>query len=102
MRTRVLLVVGETEAFGKGLAKLRKQRGYTQQQLAELTNTSTKFISNVENGKKSVHLDKVLLLVRFLGAGIGLIALEHDGETNEAEEQPQGNVSRKSPDRVVG
>jgi hypothetical protein len=39
------------------------------------TNTSEKFISNVENGKDTAQLGKVLLLVRVLDMGTRLIDL---------------------------
>ena len=51
-------------------------RGLTQQELAMRTNSSTKFISNVENGKDTAHIGKVLLLVRVLDMGTRLIDLQ--------------------------
>ena len=51
-------------------------RGLTQQELAMRTNTSTKFISNVENGKDTAHIGKVLLLVRVLDMGTRLVDLQ--------------------------
>ncbi|MDR2573157.1 MAG: helix-turn-helix domain-containing protein [Desulfovibrio sp.] len=50
-------------------------RGLTQQELALQTNTTTKFISNVENGKETAQLGKVLLLVRVLDMGTRLVDL---------------------------
>ena len=51
-------------------------RGLTQQELAKQTNTSTKFISNVENGKDTAHIGKVLLLIRALDLGTQLVDLQ--------------------------
>lgn len=53
--------------FGPEIRRVRKGRGYTQQQLADLTGTSTKFISDVENGKKTVQVEKVFDLLIVLG-----------------------------------
>lgn len=70
------------EELGKAIKKARTLRGLTQQELAMRTNTSTKFISNVENGKDTAQLGKVLLLVRILDMGTRLVDLrakERDG-----------------------
>ena len=40
------------------------------------TNTSTKFIRNVENGKDTAHIGKVLLLIRALDLGTQLVDLQ--------------------------
>lgn len=39
------------EELGRAIKRVRTLRGLTQHELAMQTNTSTKFISNVENGK---------------------------------------------------
>ena len=67
------------EELGQAIKKVRKLRGLTQRELAMRTNTSEKFISNVENGKDTAQLGKVLLLVRILDMGTRLIDLR----TNE-------------------
>lgn len=70
------------EELGKAIKKVRTLRGLTQQELAMRTNTSTKFISNVENGKDAAQLGKILLLVRILDMGTRLVDLrakERDG-----------------------
>ena len=63
------------EELGKAIKQVRRQRGLTQKELAMRTNTSEKFISNVENGKDTAQLGKVLLLVRVLDMGTRLIDL---------------------------
>jgi y4mF family transcriptional regulator len=63
------------EELGQAIQTVRKQRGLTQRELAMRTNTSEKFISNVENGKDTAQLGKVLLLVRVLDMGTRLIDL---------------------------
>jgi y4mF family transcriptional regulator len=63
------------EELGQAIKRVRKMRGLTQKELAMRTNTSEKFISNVENGKDTAQLGKVLLLVRLLDMGTRLIDL---------------------------
>ena len=64
------------EELGQAIKKVRVMRGLTQHEVAMRTNTSTKFISNVENGKDTAHIGKVLLLVRVLDIGTRLIDLQ--------------------------
>ena len=63
------------EELGVLIKKTRKLRGITQTELSMRTNTSKKFISNVENGKETAHIGKVLLLLRVLELGTCLIDL---------------------------
>lgn len=64
------------EELGQAIKRVRLLRGLTQQELAMRTNTSTKFISNVENGKDTAQLGKVLLLIRVLDMGTRLMDLQ--------------------------
>ncbi len=59
------------DELGRAIKKVRTLRGMTQHDLAMQTNTSTKFISNVENGKDTAQLGKVLLLIRVLDMAHG-------------------------------
>ena len=68
------------EELGRTIKKVRVMRGLTQQELAMRTNTSTKFISNVENGKNTANIGKVLLLVRILDMGTRLFDLQAEKE----------------------
>ncbi|GHU05545.1 hypothetical protein FACS1894205_5680 [Alphaproteobacteria bacterium] len=64
-----------TEELGMAIKRVRKMRGFTQRDLAMQTNTSEKFISNIENGKETAQLGKVLLLIRVLELGTRLVNL---------------------------
>lgn len=41
-------------SIGKRIAYIRKERGYTQEKLAELADISIQFLSDIENNKKSM------------------------------------------------
>ena len=41
----------------KNIKKYRKQKGYTQEQLSELANISTDYLSEIERGKKKPSID---------------------------------------------
>lgn len=66
--------------LGQAIKSVRKMRGMTQWDLAMVTNTSTKFISQVENGKETTQLGKILLLIRVLDMGTQLIDLREEYE----------------------
>ncbi len=58
--------------IGEAIKDARKQKSMKQEDLANLTGTSVKFISNVERGKETVQLDKVFDLLRAVGLSIYL------------------------------
>lgn len=50
----------------------RKSLGVTQAQLADLAGVSPKFVYDLEKGKPSVSLDRVLLVISALGLSLKL------------------------------
>ena len=58
------------EAMGKRIRDLRRARGVTQAQLAGLSNTGIRFISDLENGKETCQLGKILHVLATLGVDI--------------------------------
>jgi y4mF family transcriptional regulator len=62
--------------LGRAIRKIRKARGMTQAYLAMQTGTSQRFISQVENGKESAEMGKVLLLIRLLDFETQLVEIK--------------------------
>lgn len=50
----------------------RKELGLTQSQLAELAGVSSRFVFDLEAGKQTVSLDRVLLVLKVLGLKLNL------------------------------
>ena len=50
------------ESFGKAIRARRKELHYTQGFLAEFSGLSVSFISDLENGKKTIELEKAIYL----------------------------------------
>lgn len=50
----------------------RKELGLTQSQLAELAGVSSRFVFDLEAGKQTVALDRVLLVLKVLGLKLNL------------------------------
>lgn len=53
--------------LGLAIETERKRRNLTQTHLAELSNTSINFISQVERGKATAQIGKVINLLQILG-----------------------------------
>ncbi len=56
--------------LGLAIEAERKKRGMTQTQLAELSNTSINFVSQIERGKKTAQIGKVIDILQTLGLQI--------------------------------
>jgi len=56
--------------LGKLVQAERKRQGVTQMQLAGLAGTGIRFVSDLENGKSTVQLQKVLAVLQTLGLGM--------------------------------
>lgn len=52
--------------IGKRIQKLRRARGYTQQQFAEIIELSPNYLSDIERGKSSTRLDKLVTIINAL------------------------------------
>ncbi|MCD8119108.1 MAG: helix-turn-helix domain-containing protein [Lachnospiraceae bacterium] len=57
----------ESSDLGVAIRSRRKELHYTQAYISEFTGLSISFISDVENGKPTVELEKVIQLLQILG-----------------------------------
>ena len=58
------------EKIGEKVRESRKRQGLTQLQLAGLANTGIRFVSDLENGKGTVQMQKLLAVLTALGLGL--------------------------------
>lgn len=54
------------QRIGKQIQKLRKAKGYTQQVFAEKIGLSTNYLSDIERGKSSPRMDKLVTIINAL------------------------------------
>ena len=54
------------QIIGNRIQKLRKAKGYTQQTFAESIGLSTNYLSDIERGKSSARLDKLVSIINSL------------------------------------
>jgi transcriptional regulator with XRE-family HTH domain len=57
-------------ALGEAVRQHRKQKNLSQEKLAEKADLSTVFISEVENGKKTISVDALIRIARTLKVDI--------------------------------
>lgn len=54
-------------SLGSAIKERRKELNYTQKFLSEITGLSSSFISDLEHGKETTEIGKVLFLINTLG-----------------------------------
>ena len=62
--------ITDTKTLGQIIRLRRKELHYTQAFLAEFTGLSASFISDVEQGKTTAEIEKVLRLIQILGLDV--------------------------------
>ena len=63
----------ERQRIGQSIADLRKQKGMTQQDLADITGNQRNHISRIESGKYSVGFDTIQTIAEALDADIRIV-----------------------------
>ena len=58
--------IQDCAALGRKVRELRRDQKVTQAQLAGLANTGTRFVSDLENGKKTCQIGKMLRVLETL------------------------------------
>ena len=74
--------------FGAKIADLRKKKGLTQAQLAEMLNISNKTISRWETGEGYPEVTLLSPLAKALGVTVDEMLAEPEPETESVQEQP--------------
>ena len=59
--------MNDEQKVGNRIKLLRRNKGYTQQEFAEILGLSTNYLSDVERGKSFPRLDKLIAIINTLG-----------------------------------
>lgn len=62
--------------LGKVVCEMRKTRSVSQQQLCDYTGLSQKYLSDLENGKRNIGLDTIVMLSNYFNISLGDFFLE--------------------------
>ena len=60
-------------AFGRRLKEIRKERGFTQEQLADILNVSVSHLGNLELGKRGISIDLLMDMSNVLSVSIDFL-----------------------------
>lgn len=73
------------EESGRRIAKLRIQKGYTQERLADALNIDRSYLSKIEAGKRSCSIDLLVQLSAFFGVSLDYLVLGKKGFIENVE-----------------
>ena len=62
--------INNTKTLGETIRERRKELHYTQAYLSEFTGLSVTFISDVERGKTTAEIEKIIRLINVLGLNL--------------------------------
>jgi len=78
-----------SEDIGKLVRIYRKEQSATQAELAALCAVGVRFISNLENGKPTVELGKVLHVLKCLGLEVAVTPRSWANKTSAIQDTPK-------------
>jgi y4mF family transcriptional regulator len=72
-----------TTSFSLFFKEMRKKTGLTQHQLADKAGVGLRFIRDVEQGKRSIRLDRLNIVLSLFGYHAGPVRKEEQGGIDE-------------------
>jgi transcriptional regulator with XRE-family HTH domain len=82
------------QTVGERIRKRRLELGWTQDVLAEKAGISKSFLSDLENGKRSIGADKLLDLGRVLSLSLDFLMTGDEPETEPTEVQIPSSLAK--------
>lgn len=64
--------------FAANLRKVRRERGYSQEKLADLTGLHRTYVGSVERGERNVSIDNMERFARALGVSLARLVAPGD------------------------
>lgn len=62
--------------IGLTIVELRRAKGVSQQQICDYSGLSQKYISDIENGKRNLGIDTIVMITNYFNISIGDFFLE--------------------------
>lgn len=93
------------KVLGKRIQKIRRLKGFTQEQLAEMVGLSSNYISDIECGKSYVRIDKLIRIINGLQCSandifIDLIDCGYEIKTSHLSEHFE-SISKENQEKAL-
>lgn len=95
LKENLVVTVSTTREIGLVIRAMRRDAGMTQVELASACGCSQRFISQVERGKQTAELGKVLDVLATLGITVSLTNRTSSHNARELVEQVESSVARQ-------
>lgn len=79
----------DTKTIGELVRKARKKQGLTQVEAAGYLNVGPRFLSDLENGKPTVQLEKAIQVIESIGFKIFIVPKENQALVRHIENHPE-------------
>ena len=83
------------QIVGQRIQKIRRAKGLTQQQLAEMVGISTNYLSDVERGKSSARIDNLVAIINALGCSADDVFADVINVNDESVDISAANLTPK-------
>ena len=74
------IIMAEKTKLSQQVKALRKQYGLTQEDLAYKSGVGLRFVRDMEQGKKTLRMDKVNTVLALFGKELGVVEQEKGGD----------------------
>ena len=81
----VIMKINSVESISEAVKTRRKQLGLTQAETAAMCNVGARFFSELENGKETLQMNKVLHCLEMLGINLYAVNREDDSPGQGAD-----------------
>ncbi|WP_293739933.1 helix-turn-helix transcriptional regulator [uncultured Parabacteroides sp.] len=68
----------DNQTIAEYVKYMRKETGLTQVDLSEKAGVGLRFVRELEQGKKSLRLDKVNQVLNLFGSEVGVVSIDRD------------------------
>lgn len=96
MRLRAIDPDEAVRAFGRRVAEVRHDRGWTQEQLAERADVSVRYVQHIEQGTQNLSIRSVARLAGVLRVPLGVL-FEAPRRAKPSKGRPRLQLLRRRP-----
>ena len=76
---KICIIMAEKSKLSQQVKSLRKQYGLTQEDLSYKSGVGLRFVRDMEQGKKTLRMDKVNAVLALFGKELGVVEQERGG-----------------------